>query len=201
MSSLQRQLPGIAKTFGFLLLLAGAVCAQHRGVRTHGRPGEPNHETAPRHEFSDRNDFVELRDRDRRFFFHDGHFYRRHGPYFFFTLDAPFGVVVPFLPFGAIELRAGPVFYYYYEGIYYEPAPTGYVVVAKPPVVMVPEEEGKANSQPFKEPEADTVMIHNSNGSKTPVRLEKDDDKWRGPQGELYDSLPKEDQLRSEYGF
>jgi len=47
-----------------------------------------------------------------------------------------------------------------------------------------------------------TVWITNSNGSKTPVTLNKiAGGQWQGPRGEVYNNLPTEDQLRSIYGF
>lgn len=46
-----------------------------------------------------------------------------------------------------------------------------------------------------------TVNVTNSNGSITPVTLERSGNQWRGPRGELYNSVPSEQQLRSVYGF
>jgi uncharacterized protein YcfJ len=46
-----------------------------------------------------------------------------------------------------------------------------------------------------------TVNVTNSNGSITPVTLERSGNQWRGPRGELYNSVPNESQLRSVYGF
>ena len=46
-----------------------------------------------------------------------------------------------------------------------------------------------------------TVNVTNSNGSVTPVTLERSGNQWRGPRGELYNSVPSEGQLRSVYGF
>ncbi len=49
---------------------------------------------------------------------------------------------------------------------------------------------------------AETIMIHNSNGSYTPVSLAKVGyGQYRGPRGEVYPSRPTEDQLRIAYGF
>jgi hypothetical protein len=45
------------------------------------------------------------------------------------------------------------------------------------------------------------VWIKNPNGSKSKVVLTAGDDgSWVGPRGELYDTLPTEEQLRSVYG-
>jgi uncharacterized protein YcfJ len=46
-----------------------------------------------------------------------------------------------------------------------------------------------------------TVWITNSNGSKVPVKLRKDGPNFIGPRGEIYQSMPTEDQLKTVYGF
>ena len=46
-----------------------------------------------------------------------------------------------------------------------------------------------------------TVNVRNSNGSTTPVRLRRVGDRWMGPNGEYYDSIPTQEQLRGLYGF
>lgn len=47
-----------------------------------------------------------------------------------------------------------------------------------------------------------TVWITNSNGSKTPVKLTRTaTGGYVGPRGEMYDSMPTEDQLKKVYGF
>ncbi len=45
------------------------------------------------------------------------------------------------------------------------------------------------------------VNVTNSNGSVTPVTLTRYGNQWRGPRGELYNSLPSGSQLRGAYGF
>ncbi len=45
------------------------------------------------------------------------------------------------------------------------------------------------------------VNVTNSNGSITPVILTRQGSQWRGPRGELYNTLPVQAQLRSVYGF
>ncbi len=48
----------------------------------------------------------------------------------------------------------------------------------------------------------ETVMIRNSNGSYTPVTLNKVGyGQYRGPRGEIYTARPGEDQLKTAYGF
>ncbi len=46
-----------------------------------------------------------------------------------------------------------------------------------------------------------TVWITNSNGSKTPVVLKISGPNYIGPKGEVYPSMPTEEQLRPLYGF
>ena len=45
------------------------------------------------------------------------------------------------------------------------------------------------------------VNVTNSNGSVTPVTLERSGNQWRGPRGELYNSVPSAEQLKPVYGF
>ena len=45
------------------------------------------------------------------------------------------------------------------------------------------------------------IWITNNNGSKTPVKLRRSGPNFIGPNGELYSSLPTEDQLRPVYGL
>jgi hypothetical protein len=45
------------------------------------------------------------------------------------------------------------------------------------------------------------IQVHNSNGSITPVEVEKKGDIFIGPKGEQYESLPTEEQLKPVYGF
>ncbi len=45
------------------------------------------------------------------------------------------------------------------------------------------------------------VNITNSNGSITPVVLHREGNQWRGPRGELYNSLPTATQLKPYYGL
>ncbi len=46
-----------------------------------------------------------------------------------------------------------------------------------------------------------TMWITNSNGSKIPVNLTRSGPNYVGPRGEIYPSLPTEEQLRMVYGF
>jgi hypothetical protein len=136
------------------------------------------------------------------YWFHDGYYYHHHhGRYF--LIGPPLGIVVPILPVGCVRLHFGPTPYYWYAGSYYREAPGGYVVVQKPDTVYVEKalEAGQGSDEKFAEPVSKTVMVKNSNGSQTPVRLEESDGKWKGPRGELYDDFPTDEQLHSAYGF
>jgi outer membrane lipoprotein SlyB len=46
-----------------------------------------------------------------------------------------------------------------------------------------------------------TVMVHNSNGSYTPVVLRRYGNEFIGPRGEYYTALPGDAQLKPIYGF
>jgi len=46
-----------------------------------------------------------------------------------------------------------------------------------------------------------TVWITNSNGSKIPIRLRRSGPNYIGPRGELYSTMPTEEQLKPVYGF
>lgn len=59
----------------------------------------------------------------------------------------------------------------------------------------------EAAAQQAAESNVTTVMVTNSNGSQTPVRLVRDGDTWIGPKGEVYTTMPTEEQLRKVYGF
>jgi len=64
-------------------------------------------------------------DEDRR---HAFHWWRFHP-----------GLIVDVLPFGYVPIYFGGTPYYYYEGVFYEPAPSsGYIVVPPPVGVIVP---------------------------------------------------------------
>ncbi len=50
--------------------------------------------------------------------------------------------------------------------------------------------------------QTETIMVNNSNGSYTPVMLNKVGyGQYRGPRGEIYTARPTEDQLKTAYGF
>ena len=160
-------------------------------------PARPHHKVV----VYDHSHYTRVVVRGQPYFYHYGHFYSRR-PHHYILINPPLGVTVAALPATAVRLRFGPASYYYYEGAYYRPAPAGYVVVQKPDTVYVEKEGAPEAKESFSEPKALTIEAVNSNGSKTPVRLEElDGGRFKGPQGEIYDSLPTQDQLRSAYGF
>jgi hypothetical protein len=68
------------------------------------------------------------------------------------------------------------------------------------------DEEKRADKEPGEEDidgckEVFIISVHNSNGSITPVEIEKKDDMYFGPKGEMYEQLPTEEQLKPVYGF
>jgi hypothetical protein len=114
-------------------------------------------------------------------------------------VDAPIGIMFPALPVGCrVEVVAGQP-YHVIESTYYQQVRGGYVVVQQPSVevVTVVAPITKAVAQ-----QSVTVWLENPNGSKTPVELEKTEaGTWRGPNEEVYDSLPTESDLRATYGL
>ena len=62
-------------------------------------------------------------------------------------------------------------------------------------------EQDAAIAQAQQDANTQIVNVKNSNGSITPVRLVRQGATWVGPRGEVYTSLPTEEQLRSVYGF
>ncbi|MBN1818785.1 MAG: hypothetical protein JW828_15595 [Sedimentisphaerales bacterium] len=46
-----------------------------------------------------------------------------------------------------------------------------------------------------------TVWITNSNNSRIPVQLTRSGPNYIGPRGEIYNTMPTEDQLKMVYGF
>lgn len=61
-------------------------------------------------------------------------------------------------------------------------------------------EDGEDNDDDDDDDEEVVFQIRNDNGSETPVVLKKKGSTYIGPNGELYDRLPAEEQLRQIYG-
>jgi hypothetical protein len=133
-----------------------------------------------------------------RYHYRDGRFFR---PWFFgleFAVAVPpIGAVVTSIPIGRRTIIVAGVNYYYYNDIYYRDYPNGYIVVSAPqpaPAVVVVPPAAAQYGQTV------TINIPNSNGSYTPVTLQKRDNGYVGPQGEFYPDQPTVEQLRALYG-
>ena len=94
------------------------------------RPGLREHEFRE-HEFR-HHESAEFRDRDRNRFEHSE--FERHGfrHHFGFERRHFFGRHVHFLPYSCFRVWSGPVWFWYYDGIYYRPYGDEYVVVTPP---------------------------------------------------------------------
>ena len=126
------------------------------------------------------------------------------------------GAVAASLPPYYATVYAGGVPYYYYDGIYYRPCPSGYVVVPAPvmaapavaaPVVTQPVMSSPVESanvvqaaSPTPQGELFTVNIPNYKGGYSPVTLTRSGTGFIGPQGEYYPEFPKIKQLKEMYG-
>jgi Family of unknown function (DUF6515) len=149
----------------------------------------------------------------------------RHVPRMFPVFFKPLlvvGAFVTHLPHGHTVVVVGNTSYYYYEGTYYRPSSSGYVVVPNPAVNTAPTPE-PAQSQVTSEntdtgaksssitnapqtitiqPASDTTVVNipNSRGGFTPVTLIKRGDRYIGPQGEFYTGHPTVAALKALYG-
>ena len=116
------------------------------------------------------------------------------------------GAVAASLPPYYATVYSGGVPYYYYDGIYYRPCPTGYMVVpapvAAPAVVAAPVENVNAVQAPSPAPQGEffTVNVPNYRGGYSPVTLTRSGTGFIGPQGEYYPEFPKIKQLKEMYG-
>ncbi len=128
----------------------------------------------------------------QRYNYHDGRFFWPGWFGFEIVLSRPpIGAIVSILPFGHRTVVARGATYYYYDNIYYQTCPAGYIVVPQPQVVSV---TAVASSNTI------TINVPNSNGSYTSVTLVKRDNGYLGPQGEYYPDHPTVDQLKALYG-
>ena len=142
----------------------------------------------------------------------------------------PFGKVLVSLPGVYRTIHVGPHSYYYCDGVYYSRHDHGYVVVRPPRIRYIPYRARRLviggevyflhNDLYYcyrdgfyevceppvvvekKSAATTTIMVENSNGSRTPVELEPlGGNQWKGPRGEIYDGLPTDEQLKEGYGF
>lgn len=142
-----------------------------------------------------KHDIIVLR--GHRYHYYGGMFWMP-GPFGFFMVNPPIGMVVTVLPAPHRTIIMGGITYYYTNGAYYTEAPTGYVVVPAPAEKIIVSAPAANTGMP--PGESITVNVPNSNGSFTPVKLVKYQDGYIGPQGEYYPGNPTVDQLRVLYG-
>ena len=154
-----------------------------------------------------------------RYYWHGGRWYNNGWWWFGAGMTAlALGSVIASLPPAYGTVYAGGVPYYYYDGIYYRPCPSGYVVVQAPPVaapVMVQQPVAVAQptvsmpvesanvvqaASPATQGEPFTVNVPNSKGGWTSVTLTRSGTGFIGPQGEYYQEFPKIKQLKEMYG-
>ena len=148
-----------------------------------------------------------------------GHYYYRGGGWHSsgwfwgsFATGMALGAIVASLPPQYETVRVSDVSYYYYDGVYLRPCPSGYVVVQAPapapvPVVVAapPAPAPVAAAPVIQQVEAvssDTVTINipNFSGGYTPVAVTKYRTGYKGPQGEYYEGHPTVEQLKVLYG-
>jgi len=133
--------------------------------------------------------YREIHYRNSPYFHFDGVFYQRHTNGYV-VVQAP---RVRYIPFGARRVVVDDEVYFVHNDTWYCHRNGEYELCGEP-VSLQPD---VVNTVP-----TTTIMIENSNGSRTPVELEPaGPHQWKGPQGEYYDGLPTEDQLRDAYGF
>lgn len=134
------------------------------------------------------------------YYFVGGLFYLSQGPGFAAVVP-PVGLVIPALPPAHTVLVVGGRSYYCANDVYYIQAPAGYRVVEAPATVVVQEPATQRTTASDGLPDSVTIVLENPNGSRTPVTLNRTPDGWKGPKGELYDSLPTQEQLLPYYGL
>jgi len=191
---------GLAALILAAVLVTPTLALAQPGGPHHGPEPRPHH--GPRYYDALPGNCVAILVDGIRFFYGLGVFYRM-GPGGYMVVDAPYGAVVPRLPPGCGPVMVAGTTYYVLNGVYYLPQPPGYVVVNPPvvvnqPVVVQPAPQA-TQSQGL--PNQMTVIIQNPNGSKTPVTLERTPDGWKGPKGEIYETLPDANQLAPYYGL
>jgi len=143
-----------------------------------------------------------------------GHWYRNGWLWGGLATGLVIGAIVASLPPRHETVYVSGAPYYYYDGIYYKPCSSGYVVVPAPTtyavpapvtyVVTAPETTvvtAPAVTQP-KTASGGTIVINipNASGGYTPVTLTKHKTGYIGPQGEYYEGHPTVEQLRLLYG-
>ena len=156
--------------------------------------------------------------RGGRYYWHGGRWY--NNGWFWFDAGVAaltIGAIAASLPPNYNTVYAGGIPYYYYDGIYYRPCPSGYVVVPAPATTPVMVQQPYAVAQPAMtapvespnvvqtapqgtQGEPFTVNVPNYKGGWTSVTLTRSGTGFIGPQGEYYQEFPKIKQLKEMYG-
>jgi hypothetical protein len=172
-----------------------------------------------------------IQHRGREYIYRDNHFYNRDRGGKLVITTAPIGAVVLSLPRIFSTVTFGNASIFFNGGIYYKRCNNGYVVVDRPHFHRPPEYARRVvvrereyyvhnniyyckdgNDYTVCEPPEQvivqntssdiTIMVENSNGSRTPVTLSPiGGNQWKGPRGEIYNGIPDGKQLVSAYGF
>ncbi len=142
------------------------------------------------------------------YYYHGGHWYRSGWLWGSLATGLAIGAIVATLPphHRTVYVNGAP--YYYDDGFYYRPGPTGYVVIPPPAtttIVTVPAATTTVIAPVVTQPrviagETTVINIPNANGGYTPVTLTKYKTGYIGPQGEYYEGHPTVEQLRVLYG-
>ena len=156
-----------------------------------------------------------------RYYWHGGRWYNNGWFWFDAGVTAlALGAVAASLPLTYTTVYTGGVPYYYYDGVYFRPCPSGYMVVPAPmpapivvnapaaaqPVVTTPIENAYVlqpaapAAQQATQGELFTVNIPNYKSGYSPVTLTRSGTGFIGPQGEYYPEFPKIKQLKEMYG-
>lgn len=142
-----------------------------------------------------------FRHEGRRYNYYDGRWY--NPGLFWFNFDfviPPMGATVTYIPDRHRTFIIGGITYYEYDNVYYQPVPSGYVVVPQP-VVTPNVVYGPAVGQPqAANRETVTMNIPTSTGGNIAITLVRYPNGFVGPQGEFYPTLPTTEQLRARYG-
>ncbi len=190
--------------------------------------GSQKHQSYQNH----RNHDQRIVHRGREYIYRDNCFYHRDRGGRLVVATAPIGAVVVSLPRLFHTVTIGNASVFFSGGIYYRKCHSGYEVIERPhfhqpPVharrVIIREREYYVHNNVYYYKEGSdyvvceppeqvvvqqssssdvTIMVNNSNGSRTPVTLSPiGGNQWKGPRGEIYNGIPDNQQLSSAYGF
>ncbi|HOW35530.1 MAG TPA: hypothetical protein PL155_03880 [Candidatus Omnitrophota bacterium] len=163
------------------------------------RGGERNHDRGRNGDISHHREVIVVG--HHRYHYRDGHFFRPGWFGFEFLISAPpIGAVIRFLPAGHRVIVVRNTTYYYYDNIYYQPCPSGYIVVPAP--VVSPNVIVVSSTVQPQTLSGETMIVNvpNKDGSYTAVTLIKSNNGYVGPQGEFYSGNPTVEQLKVLYG-